>query len=235
MTVTLVDVWTAPLDPEDGTLDRFRATLSPAERERECRFAFDRERRAFVASRGWLRTLLARYAGGTPAGQVLVEDPLGKPRLGGACGQGRRRFSVSHSAGLWACAVALHREVGLDIEWIDPAREIDRISGRYFSPAEVAALRALPEAERLAGFHLCWTRKEAWLKARGFGISVPLDSFEVSLAPGEPARLLATRPDPAEAARWTLLDLDHGPGFAGALCVEGADPVEVRMRGPVIL
>ena len=230
MTPTVVDVWRTDLAVDEATLDRFRGTLSPGEREREARFALDRERRAFIASRGLLRTLLARSAGGTPAGQDLVEDALGKPRLAGSCDQGRFRFSVSHSGGAWACAVALHREVGLDLERVDPARDIDRISERYFSPAEVAALRALPEAGRGLGFHLCWTRKEAWLKARGLGISLPLDSFEVTLRPGEPARLLATRPDPAEAARWTLLDLDLGPWFAGALCVEGRDPVEVRLR-----
>jgi len=226
-----VDLWKAPLEAGDAALERYRGTLSPAERERAARFAFDRERQAFVASRGLLRRVLSRLAGAPPGTLRIEEDALGKPRLGGECGQGRVRFNVSHSGGLWACAVALHREVGLDIERIDPARAGDRIAERTFSPSEVVALRALPEGERVAAFHRCWTRKEAYLKARGFGISIPLDSFEVTLGPGEPARLLATRPDPADAGRWSLVDLNPGPGFAGALCVEGREGAVVRWRG----
>ncbi|NUN53352.1 MAG: 4'-phosphopantetheinyl transferase superfamily protein, partial [Planctomycetaceae bacterium] len=167
--------------------------------------------------------------GGRPEGLRILEDDLGKPRLGGECGQGRWRFNVSHSGGLWACAVALNREVGLDLEEIRPGRAVESIMNRYFSPAEAAALAALPGGEREAAFHRVWTRKEAWLKARGLGISIPLDSFEVSHGPGE-ARLLATRPDPGEAGRWTLRDLDLGPGYAAALCLEGTGPAEVRVR-----
>ena len=223
-----VDVWRASLAQDDAALSGFDGWLSPEERARADQFAFDPERRAFVASRGLLRELLARYAAGKPGSLEIVPDALGKPRLGGRCGQGRLRFNVSHSGGVWACAVALHREVGLDIEQARPDRDIDRISERYFSPAEVAALRALPESERRTAFHRCWTRKEAWLKAKGFGITIPLDSFEVTLAPGDPPRLLATLPDAAEASRWTLHDIDFGPGFAGTLCVEG-EVREVRL------
>jgi 4'-phosphopantetheinyl transferase len=224
-----VSVWRASLAADDAALARFGATLSAPEQERAARFAYPRERNAFVASRGLLRALLPRYAGGTPAALAIEADPLGKPRLVGPCGIGRFRFSVAHSGGLWACAVALGREVGLDVEEIRPSRERDSIAERYYSPAERAALASLPEGARERAFHLCWTRKEAWLKARGLGLTVPLDSFDVSVHEGEPARLLATRPDAAEAARWTLVDLDFGPTFAGALAVEGSAP-DVRMR-----
>jgi 4'-phosphopantetheinyl transferase len=225
----VVEIRTAPLAVDGGALAAFRALLSPEEGARADAFAFEEPRRAFTVSRGRLRVLLASFAGGAPEGLRILEDDLGKPRLGGGCGQGRWRFNVSHSGGLWACAVALHREVGLDLEAVRPDRAVESITKRYFSPAEAAALTALPAAERTAAFHRIWTRKEAWLKARGFGITVPLDSFEVSLEAGD-ARLLATRPDPGEAARWTLRDLDFGGGFVGALCVEGAGPVEVRKQ-----
>jgi 4'-phosphopantetheinyl transferase len=215
-----VEVFRDTLDRPDADVALLEAGLSPEERARADGFAFPRERRLFVASRGLLRGLLARLSGGSPASQEIVVDGLGKPRLAGSCGQGRLRFNVSHSGGLWACAVALHREVGLDVEEVRPERSIESITRRYFAPAEAEALLALPAGERPAAFHRVWTRKEAWLKARGVGIGVPLDSFEVSQAAGD-ARLLATRPDPAEAARWTLRDLDLGPGFAGALAVEG--------------
>ena len=224
---TVVEIRTAPLAADDAALAAFRALLSPGERARADAFAFEEPRRAFTVSRGRLRLLLASLAGGAPGARRLFEDDLGKPRLGGECGQGRWRFNVSHSGGLWACAVALHREVGLDVEAVRPERPVESIMNRYFAPAEAAAILALPAGERSAAFHRVWTRKEAWLKARGFGITVSLDSFEVSHGPGE-ARLLSTRPDPAEAGRWTLLDLDFGAGFAGALCVEGREGVAVR-------
>lgn len=223
-----VEVFRASLDADDGNLARLESWLSAEERARATRFAFDRERRAFVASRGLLRSLLARATGTTPGEAEIVADANGKPRLGGRCGQGRIRFNLSHSGDVWACAVALHREVGIDVEEVRPDRGGDRIAERTFSPVEIGALRALPEADRVFAFHRCWTRKEAFLKARGLAVTVPLDSFEVSLAPGEPPRILATRPDPAEASRWTLHDLDFTPGFAGALCVEG-EVREVRL------
>lgn len=223
-----VEVFRDRLDRPDADLARFEGWLPAGERARADGFAFPRERRAFVASRGLLRALLARLSGGTPAGQEVVADEGGKPRLAGSCGQGRLRFNVSHSGSLWACAVALHREVGLDVEEHRPERSVKSIMIRYFAPAETDALLALPEAQRPAAFHRVWTRKEAWLKARGVGITIPLDSFEVSHAPGD-ARLLATRPDAAEAARWSLRDLDLGAGYAGAIAVEGTIR-SVRLR-----
>jgi 4'-phosphopantetheinyl transferase len=202
-----------------ATPGRWEPALAPAERARAGAFAFPRERERFVASRGLLRELLGRLAGGDPCAAEILSDPGGKPRLAGSCGQGRIRFNVAHSGDLWACAVALHREVGIDVEAVDPSREVSRLAARYFSPAEADALAALPEGERGAAFHRIWTRKEAWLKARGFGLALALDSFEMSHAPGD-ARLLATRPDPAEAARWELHDLDIGPGHAAAVALE---------------
>lgn len=223
-----VEVFRDTLDRSDAELARYEDSLSEGERARADAFAFPRERRAFVASRGLLRGLLARLSGGTPAGQEIVTDEGGKPRLAGSCGQGRLRFNVSHSGALWACAVALHREVGLDVEEVRPDRAVNSIMMRYFSAAETDAILALPGGERAAAFHRVWTRKEAWLKARGLGIAIPLDSFEVTHAPGD-ARLLATRPDAAEAAKWTLRDLDLGPGFAG--CVAAAGEIRaVRLR-----
>ena len=211
-----VDVYRASLSADPSG---FESCLSPEERARADGLAFPRGRARFVASRGHLRVLLARLAGGTPASQAIV--------AGGTCGQGSIRFNVSHSGDLWACAVAVGREVGLDVEAVDPDRKVSSLATRHFSRAEADALAALPAAERTAAFHRVWTRKEAWLKARGFGISVPLDSFEVTHGAGD-ARLLATRPDPAEAARWTLRDLDLGPGFAGCVAAEG-EVREVRL------
>jgi len=222
-----VDLWKGSLDAAPDALAAFRDTLSEDERARADRFAFPRERERFTASRGLLREVLARYAGATPASLEITADDLGKPRLGGRCGEGRLRFNVSHSADLWLSAVALHREVGVDVEAIRADRTHDRIARRFFSPGEVAALDALPESDRVLAFHACWTRKEAWLKARGFGLTLPLDSFDVTLRPGEEARLLATRLDPADAVRWRLVSLDPAEGFTAALAV-GGDPGPIR-------
>nr|AFB69900.1 phosphopantetheinyltransferase family protein [uncultured bacterium] len=206
------------LDPEDAS--SLEPLLSPEEAARAARFVHARERARYTVSRGRLRMLLAGLAGADPMDLAIETGADGKPRVGG---DSRIRFNISHSGALWACAVALQREVGLDLEEIRPGREVDRIAERTFAPAETAAIRALPEAERAAAFHRCWTRKEAYLKARGFGIAeaIPLASFEGEVRPGVPARLLATQPDPADAGRWSLHDLDLGPGFAAAVCVEG--------------
>jgi 4'-phosphopantetheinyl transferase len=118
-------------------------------------------------------------------------------------------------------AVALDREIGVDIERVRPDQMEESVARRYFSPREVAALQALDADARQEAFFACWTRKEAYLKARGDGLSFPLDQFDVSLAPEAPAALLSVRGDPEEASRWSLQDLRPGPGYVAALAVAG--------------
>jgi 4'-phosphopantetheinyl transferase len=226
-----VHVWRASLEAGGDEESAFRRSLSAEERARADRFAFDEPRKRWVVSRGRLRVLLGSLTGAEPRDVVLVEDERGKPRLGGTCGQGRLRFNVSHSGDLWVCAVALHREVGVDIERHDRNRHHERLARGYFSAAEREALLALPRAKIPEAFLRCWTRKEAFLKAVGFGITVPLDSFDVTLAPEDPPMVVSTRFDADAAARWSLVDLDPGPGYAGALCVEGPVP-EVLLWDP---
>lgn len=201
----------------------FEAFLSPEERARAAGYAFPRERDRFVVSRGLLRETLARFGGGTPSGQEILIDPLGKPRLGGTCGQGRLRFNVSHSGDLWACALVVGVEVGLDVEEVRAERAVESVTRRYFSAGEADRVLGLEGEDRVAAFHRVWTRKEAWLKAKGFGITIPLDSFEVTHEAGD-ARLLT-----AGEGQWTLRDLDLGPGFAGAVAFEGSS-AEVLLR-----
>jgi 4'-phosphopantetheinyl transferase len=118
-------------------------------------------------------------------------------------------------------AVTRAREVGIDVELIRSDLKIEQIAERFFSHHEIATLRALPTELRQSAFFRCWTRKEAYIKATGKGLSLPLDQFEVSLTPGEPAALLSTQPDPNEAQRWSLRELTPAPGYAAALAVEG--------------
>ena len=213
-----VDVWRIALDLGGPAVDRLAATLAPDELARADRLRVPRGRGRFIAGRGALRAILGRYLG-EPAGRLaFLYGGRGKPALPGT----GLEFNLTHSGGLALLAVARGRAVGVDIEEARPMADADRLVERFFSPREVAAYLALPAAERPAAFFRCWTRKEAYMKATGLGMGQPLDGFDVSLAPGDPPRLLAVAGRPGEADRWSMHDLHPGPGYAAALLVEGA-------------
>jgi 4'-phosphopantetheinyl transferase len=129
-------------------------------------------------------------------------------------------FNLSHSGDFVLIAVTQGRKIGVDVERIRQGISSHVIAQQYFSKAEVTELQSLPLEQREAAFFICWTRKEAYIKAQGLGLSLPLESFDVSLTPGHPAILRATRPDPKESTRWSLLSMDVDPNYAGALAVE---------------
>jgi 4'-phosphopantetheinyl transferase len=133
-------------------------------------------------------------------------------------------FNLSHSHGLLLLAITRGREVGIDVEWIHAefAGQGQEIAERFFSPNEVAKFCSLPTDQKAEAFFNCWTRKEAYVKAKGGGLSVPLDQFEVSLSPGEPAALLHAA-SPRETSYWSMEELYPGPGYAAALVVKGRD------------
>lgn len=214
-----VHVWLAELDVLPATT--LRGHLSPDEVARADRFRFTRDRQRFIGARGLLRELLGRYLDVDPAALCFAYGPRGKPSLAGDGGPERVRFNVSHSGGLALLAFARERELGVDVELERPVPEAESIAERYFSPREGAELGRLPPAERPQAFFRCWTRKEAFIKATGDGLSRPLDAFDVTLAPREAARLLRVEGKPEEAARWWMEGLEPAEGFAGALAVEG--------------
>ena len=218
-----VHVWRAELDLPVAAVAALDALLSGDERDRAARFHFERDRRRFTVARGGLRALLGAYLGAPAAAIAFDYGSHGKPRLAGALTAGDLRFNVSHSAGVALYAVARGREVGVDVEGHREDFATAEIAERFFSPAERQALAALPPDRRCEAFFACWARKEAYIKARGLGLSLALDAFDVSLAPGEPAALLATRDDPAERDRWSVRALDPGPGLAGAIAAERRD------------
>jgi 4'-phosphopantetheinyl transferase len=212
-----VDVWKIALDQPADVVTDLRGVLSPGEIERADRFRVDRGAEQYIVGRGALRRLLERYTG-VPAKELAFDlNEFGKPELAGS----EIMFNLSHSHGLALFAVTRGRAIGIDIERIREEMTIGKIARRFFSPAEASALSALPAHQQAEAFFNCWTRKEAWIKARGQGLSIALNSFEVSLAPGEPARLRATRPDPEEASRWSFVALACEPGYAAALAVAG--------------
>jgi 4'-phosphopantetheinyl transferase len=179
--------------------------LSPDECERAARFHFDRDRAHFIAARSMLRQILGEYLNMPPESIAFELNRYGKPAVQGIF------FNVSHSAGLAVYAVSRTRELGVDVEKIDPSVEILKIAERFFAPAEFAALRALPEHFQCDAFFNCWTRKEAYVKALGGGLSIDLASFQVEFAPGKPAAFLRG------ADGWELESFQTEPGYAAAV------------------
>ena len=216
-----VHVWRASLRPPPGTLARLEAHLSQDERARAARFRFDEHRTGFVAGRGVQREILARYTGLAPAALAYREGSHGKPALEGAAAAAGIRFNVSNSGDLALYAVTLGREVGVDLEQLKPMPDGLDIARRFFSAPENEVFAALADEVRELAFFRCWTRKEAYIKAVGEGLSMPLDRFDVAFAPGQDARILRTRGNPAEAERWTMLALEPAPGYVGAVAVQG--------------
>ena len=216
-----VHVWCATLDQPITRVQQLAQTLSDDERVRAERFHFDQDRKRFIVGRGVLRTILSRYVGIEPGRLQFCYGSQGKPYLKEKSGGDALRFNLAHSHGMALYAFARGREIGIDLERVCAEVPGEQMAARFFSPLESATLRALPTKVKPKAFFTCWTRKEAYIKARGEGLSLPLDQFDVSIAPGEPAKLLNRRGDPLEASRWSLQELVPGPGYVGALVVQG--------------
>jgi 4'-phosphopantetheinyl transferase len=210
-----VHLWRASSDVTGDELVHLASTLTVAELERSVRFRFDRDRARFVAARGQLRALLGRYLDTRPSEITLTKGRYGKPQLD--AGRGWLRFNLSHSDGVAVFAVALDREVGIDLERIRVDFPIEDIARHNYSPRERADLALLPEADRCGAAFGCWTRKEAYLKAVGTGLALPLDAIEVGVEHGAPVRLL----DSDGEGCWSIHAFDAGPGYAAAVAVEG--------------
>ena len=210
-----VHVWRISLDQQDETLEHFRRTLEPDELDRGGRFHFEKHRRHFVVARGFLRSVVARYLETQPEALRFAYGEYGKPAL---ASEHVLRFNLSHSHEVALLAVALDAELGVDVEHIRADFASEDIARRYFSRTEVEVFNALPRDEQVAAFFRCWTRKEAYIKAIGKGLSQALDEFDVTLAPGMKPALLRAEDD--DASRWFLRDVDVGEGYAGALVVE---------------
>lgn len=216
-----VHVWRSALDQTEAAVQGFFHLLAPDERGRAERFHFREDRERFIVARGLLRCILSHYLDVEPDRVKFGEGLYGKPFLITDGGISTVRFNLSHSRGLALYAITRNREVGIDLEYMCSDIAVERIAEQFFSGSEQAALKALPPNERTEAFFSCWTRKEAYIKARGEGVSFPLDQFSVSLSPSEPATLLSVEGGLQESALWTLRELTPGPGYAAALAVEG--------------
>ncbi|HUF39577.1 MAG TPA: 4'-phosphopantetheinyl transferase superfamily protein [Anaerolineales bacterium] len=211
-----VQVWRLNLDQDAAVAEHLRALLSDDERARADRFYFPHLRAHYTLVRGGLRILLGRLSGLDPAGISFDYTQHGKPYLAGS----DMAFNVSHSGEMGLIALARGRRVGVDVEQVRDLPDGEAIARRFFAPSEVAAFLAVPEPQRVQAFYNGWTRKEAFIKAVGDGLSYPLDRFTVRLDPGTPAELLSIDSVPKAARRWKLVALDPGAGYAGALLAE---------------
>lgn len=213
MPKTLVEVRWIDLDAATPDLEYWRDMLDAEERAQARRFRFDRDRRRYIVRHGWLRELLARRLECSPREIRFAHNPFGKPALPDR----DLGFNLSRSAGTALCVVARGLELGCDLERRNRDLATDAVAERFFSPLEQARLSSLPADRRVEGFFNCWTRKEAYIKARGLGLSYPLDAFDVSLAPDEPARLLRG------CDGWSVQSFEPAPGFAAAVVAEAGD------------
>ncbi|HLW69469.1 MAG TPA: 4'-phosphopantetheinyl transferase superfamily protein [Candidatus Binataceae bacterium] len=215
-----IHIWTVRLDVDEETLGELEVTLAADELERARRFHFARDRRRFMAGRGTMRELIGGYVQNAPSALEFSYNEFGKPSLAGA-GEALR-FNLAHSGELAILAITRGREVGVDVEELVPARADRDVARNFFSADEVQRLEAMPQSLWAQAFFQCWTRKEAYIKARGKGLSIPLDSFDVSIGSDEPVAILREA-ESAEAGQWRLCDLDLDHGHVGALAAHGWD------------
>jgi len=209
-----VHIWLACLDVDAQERARLTSYLSADEVSRAARFVFPRDRDHFIVARGRLRELLGKYLHCWPDAVQFKTGRYGKPSL--LDDRDPLRFNLSHSHGLGLYGFCIGRELGIDTEKIRPGFAGEGIAERYFSPVEQRDLAELPKELHDTAFFLCWTRKEAYIKAHGDGLQIPLDSFDVSLKPGEPATLRS-----ADSSRWSMRSFAPAPEFVAAIIAEG--------------
>jgi 4'-phosphopantetheinyl transferase len=213
-----VHIWRADLEIDEYAQRSFLTLLSPDEKNRAQKFRFARDSRNFIAARGILRSLIGRYLAINPAQVSIQYSKFGKPCI---ANNNFLQFNISHSQNLALLAFTKRFTIGIDVEFVNPEIEAKDIAVNFFAKNEIVSLHALPEKQQALGFFNCWTRKEAFIKAVGEGLSFPLDKFEVSLEPGKPAKLLATDWDPKAISKWSMYSMSPGENFVGCLVIEG--------------
>lgn len=216
-----IHVWRAFLEVPSTRLKYLHRILSDDEVNRAVRYCFERDRRHFIIRRGLLRCILGLYLDQSPRVLAFHYNNHGKPALASVSGEPSLCFNVSHSGELTLYAITRNREVGVDIEYVRPFEDVEGIVKHFFSSREKAEFGTLPERIKNQAFFACWTRKEAYIKARGEGLSYPLGNFSVSMIPDEPAALVETKGDKNKESRWSLETILPGAGYVAAVAVEG--------------
>lgn len=234
-----VHVWTLRTAASSDVIATCEQVLAPDETRRAARFRFGHLRESFIWTRGALRHLIGRYIGRSPASIQFQYSSNGKPALTPDSGL---RFNVTHSGDLAAIALTIGCDIGVDLEQLRPLPELEQIAARFFCPEEVAEIHSLPRDDKERAFFTCWTRKEAYIKAVGGGLSVPLDSFRVTVKPDTPAGVTFPDQEATASKSWTLHNLQLAPDYAGAIAYGDRerplsifpiiDPEELLIRRP---
>jgi 4'-phosphopantetheinyl transferase len=227
----IIDLHLTRLDRRAAEVDDDRALLAPEERARADQFVHEQHRRRFTAARAALRRLLGEVLRAPADALVFETGAHGKPALAGRW-RGALEFNVTHAHELALYAVRTDGPVGVDVEWRRAVPDCLDIARSHFAPGERAALEAVSAADRELAFFRCWTRKEAFIKATGEGLSHPLDRFEVTLAPGDPPRFLSIDGDANAAAGWSLFSLEPAPGYLAAVAAPGRLALALRWSNP---
>ena len=218
-----VQVWHIHIEDFSDSDDDLTTLLAREEQDRAQRMRVQEKKREYIIGRLALRSILSAYSG-TPCDQLSFDyGPQKKPSLAEQetlPPERRLDFNLSHSGRIILIAVTLGKRIGIDVEYIEPDRADEKIAQRYFSPTEFTTLKNLPDEDRIAGFYRCWTSKEAFVKARGDGLTFPLDAFDVAISNEERA-ILEIRDTNEDAARWELKAIEVGDKYAATCAVEG--------------
>lgn len=222
-----IDLWHVDPDAvaDAHLLDRYRELLSADEQARHERLLRSSDRHRFLVTRAMVRCVLSAYGGGDPRQWVFEHNAYGKPSIARP-GTVRSMvaaplcFNVSHTAGMVVCAATAGREIGVDVEHLDRARLNLRLADRYFAPSEAGALRRLPTDEQPRMFLRLWTLKEAYIKARAMGLSIPLDAFAFTLQPDRPPAISFTQKCADRVEDWQFAQIEMGCRHQIALAVQ---------------
>jgi 4'-phosphopantetheinyl transferase len=221
LTDKIIHVYRLALDLPEGDIQEMSKLLSADEMIRANRFVYPTYRDHFIAGRAQLRQILSRYSKRNPGDILFDYNEYGKPFLSSS--PGSVQFNISHSHVLGLLAITGNKRVGVDIERIRTDIDYAQIAQQFFSPGEVKRLLDLPTQIQLEAFYACWTRKEAFIKARGKGLTIPLDQFEVSFTPQTPPQIIHTGTDLIQKGEWSLYELRPGTGYVAALAVQDQD------------
>lgn len=213
-----VHLWCANLNISTKKQEEYWNYLSQEEQARSQRFRFEKHKNHFIAARGILRILIGRYLKTNPSDIYFEFGEFGKPFLSK---HKNLQFNISHSEDYALFGFTLNNSIGVDIEYTLKEIDFNAIAPRFFAPNEVEKLFALPSFKQVEGFYSCWTRKEAFIKAIGNGLSLPLDQFEVTLEPEEETRLVAINWNPDEVAEWNLSSCIINKNYICALALKG--------------
>jgi len=232
LTEGTIHVWRATLDAPRPIMDQLAKVLSHDERERVGRFVFERHRLRFTVGRACLRILLGDYLKQAPRGLEFVYGSHGKPALRSSQTTRNIRFNLAHSHGIVLYAFALNREVGIEVEHWHTMEDGPGIARRFFAPEEIRELDTIPPDRWQEGFFRCWTRKEAYIKARGEGLTIPLSAFSMTVQPGDRLALRRSAEHPEDISRWSVEELQPAELSSGAIVAEGSDWSMERFRLP---